>query len=241
MPDPTLTAFLGALQLADSAFPNGRYTLSHGLESFVQEGLVTPATSRSDLLEHVADQLEHGIAPADGVALAWAHRSVGGSPTTSPYDAELALAADVRLSAVKLAREARETSTRSGRATLRTAKDAFPGRAVAAYGDLVRDGTAPGNVAVVLGLVTAEQEVPCSEAVAMELYAFAAGWLNAAMRLGVADHRAVQAVLHDCGPVIARAARASCAAALEDMSSCTPLADVMAMHHELATLRLFTS
>jgi urease accessory protein len=33
-----LLALLRALQLADSFFPSGLYTLSHGLESFVQLG-----------------------------------------------------------------------------------------------------------------------------------------------------------------------------------------------------------
>jgi hypothetical protein len=49
---------------------------------------------------------------------------------------------------------------------------------------------------VVTGILTAELAVPLLHAVATELYAFAAGWLNAAIRLGVTDHRVAQAVLH---------------------------------------------
>lgn len=234
-------AFLAALQVADSAFPSGRYTLSHGLESFVQSGLVTADTGVSGLESLLADQLEHGIAPADGVALAWAHRAVTAAQAPEEYDEQLTCETDVRLSSVKLTREAREASARIGRGVLSTVVGSFAGPAVTAYNRLVRGGTVPGHGAVVMGLLTAELGLPLCHAVTAELYAFAAGWVNASVRLGVADHRMAQAVLHGCAPAVARAASAACESDLGDMMSCTPMADVMSMRHEHAALRLFRS
>ncbi|HET8601606.1 MAG TPA: urease accessory UreF family protein [Segeticoccus sp.] len=236
-----LVPLLTTLQLADSAFPSGRYTLSHGLESFVQSGAVTGDSGVAGLGGLLADQLEHGIAPADGVALAWAHRAVSQASCPEEYDEQLAVEADLRLSSVKMVQEARRASRRTGRGLLGTVAGSFAGPALTAYHRLVREGTAPGHAAVVMGLLTAEQQVPLAQAVAAELYAFAAGWLNAAVRLAVADHRTAQAVLHRCGPVIERAACAAGETELEDLASCTPLVDVMAMRHEQATLRLFMS
>ncbi|MGC9666107.1 urease accessory protein UreF [Planosporangium sp. 12N6] len=238
---PALPPFLAAVQLADSAFPSGRYTLSHGLESYVASGVVTAGSGVRGLLSLLTDQLEHGIATADGVALAWAHRAVSEAPDPRRYDEPLALAADARLTSVKLVREARDAAARTGRGVLGTAVGSFAGPALTAYARLVYRGAAPGNGAVVMGLLTAERQTPLVYAVAVELYAFAAGWLNAAVRLGVADHRMAQAVLHRCGPVIDRAAHQACATDLDDMSSSTPLADVMGMRHEQATVRLFMS
>ncbi|UQU67590.1 hypothetical protein COUCH_15525 [Couchioplanes caeruleus] len=239
--DDPLVPFLAAVQLADSAFPSGRYAFSHGLESFVQAGAMTAGSGTHGLWSLLTDQLEHGIATADGIALAWAHRAVSRAPSPDRYDEQLALDADLRLTSVKLGREGRDASARAGRGMLGTVVGSFAGPALTAYAALVSTGTAPGNGAVVTGILTAELGVPRRHAVATELYAFAAGWLGAAVRLGVADHRVAQCVLHRCGPVIDRAVHGACRGGLDDMSSSTPLADVMSMRHEQAGLRMFMS
>ena len=41
-----LASHLSLLQLSDSAFPSGRYTLSHGLEALAQSGRLTPPARR---------------------------------------------------------------------------------------------------------------------------------------------------------------------------------------------------
>jgi urease accessory protein len=233
-----LTGFLASLQLTDSAFPSGRYTLSYGLEAFVQAGLVTTATPAERLQELLADQIRHGLAPADGVALACAHRAA--LSDGDPVDLAAVGRVDDRLTAVKLPREARESSARVGRQLLTTAA-VFGAPAVADYGALVRIGVHPGNAAVALGLVNATVGVPVEHAVAGEMYAFAAGWLAAAIRLAVTDHRVAQLVLHRLAPELTAATAVACAGDVTDIRSCTPLADVMAMRHERAPLRLFSS
>ncbi|MET9774013.1 urease accessory UreF family protein [Streptomyces sp. NPDC006367] len=234
--DDGLRAFLGSLQLADSAFPSGRYTLSHGLEAFVQAGLVDRSTPPQTLADLLADQVRHGIGPSDGTALACAHRAAGEADATAR-----AGRVDTRLSEVKLPREVRESSVRTGRALLATATAAFGDGTVAAYARQVRSGRRPGNAAVVLGLVTASLGISREHAVAGELYSFASGWLTAAVRLAVIDHRAAQALLHRVAPVLAETARASCTAGVDDITACTPLIDIMSMRHERASLRLFMS
>ena len=118
-----LAGFLSVLQLSDSAFPSGRYTLSHGLETFAQEGLLERPCPPAALAQLLGDCIRFGVAPSDGVALACAHRAVA---PDGDIDLELVTRADERLSAVKLAREVREASTRTGRALLVTAT-AAPG------------------------------------------------------------------------------------------------------------------
>ena len=232
-----LAGFLSVLQLSDSGFPSGRYTLSHGLEAFAQTGLFETPTLAATLAALLGDCIRFGVAPADGVALACAHRAVALDGTV---DVELVVAADRRLSAVKLAREAREASTRSGRALL-AAAPAVAGVSMGGYRQLIDDGNAPGNHAVVLGLLDALLDVPRLEAVTAELYAFSAGWVAAAMRLGLADHLAAQSVLRRVRPVLVAAAERAVAGDVAQIASCTPLPDVMSMRHEHAELRLFAS
>jgi urease accessory protein len=71
-----LRSLLSLLQLSDSAFPSGRYTLSYGLEALVQSGYLTVPGEHSTLIRLLGDTIRFGAAPSDGLALACAHRAV---------------------------------------------------------------------------------------------------------------------------------------------------------------------
>jgi urease accessory protein len=233
-----LRSFYSALQLSDSAFPSGRYTLSYGLEGFVQNGEL--GARHSDALTAlVSDSIRLSAAPSDGVALACAHRAFDCEDNS--IDVDLVTRADERLTAVKLVREVRQASARTGRALLASAEAAFDTAALRPYAELVSAGGAPGNHAVVLGLVSASLSVPPPEAVAGELYAVAAGWAGAAVRLGLLDHRSSQRLLNRLRPVVAEAALRAVERDVEEISSSALLSDVMSMRHEQADLRLFAT
>jgi urease accessory protein len=226
-----LVAFLGSLQLADAAFPSGLYTLSHGLEAYAQAGEV-----RSDNLQLlIRDLLRFALGPADGVALANAHRAA------AEDDGERAAEADLRLTATKLAREARSASVRTGRQLLQIAVSLSDDPVLARHAARVRVGELPGNHAVALGLLQAAFGVSRELALAGELYAFSAGCVGAAIRLMVVDHRKAQQVLHALKPVIADVVGDNIEKDVHEIASNLPLVDVMASHHEHADARLFLS
>ena len=230
-------ALLAVLQLSDSAFPSGRYTLSHGLETFAHEGLLETPCAPDTLAALLGDYIRFGVAPSDGIALACAHRTVGAD---GDVDTERLVHIDRRLSAVKLAREGREASARTGRALL-AAAPAVAGVRMQGYLDLLEIGHAPGNHAVVLGLLSALLGIPPLGAVTGELSAFSTGWVAAAVRLGLTDHLSAQSVLRRVHPVLLKAAERAVAGDVDDISSCTPLPDLMSMRHEHAELRMFSS
>jgi urease accessory protein len=230
-------ALLAVLQLSDSSFPSGRYTLSHGLETFAQSGLLETPCAADILVALLGDYVRFGVGPSDGVALACAHRAVD---PDGGVNVELVVLADRRLSAVKLAREPRDASTRTGRALL-AAAPAVAGTPMRGYTDLIDLGQAPGNHAVILGLLAALLDVPRLDAVAAELFAVSAGWVAAAVRLGLTDHLTAQFVLRRVHPALAEAAERAVVGDVDDIVSCTPLPDVMSMQHEQAELRLFSS
>lgn len=226
-----LETFLGSLQLADSFFPSGLYTLSYAIETFAQAGLLRPAGLKALL----SDYLRHSVGPADGSALACAHRAAEAGTL------DLAAEADLRLTAVKLPREARESSERTGRQLLKTAAGLFGGEMLGAYAERVRSEALPANHAVVLGLALATLGVGRERALAGELYAFASGAVGSVVRLAVIDHLFAQAVLHGLKPVIAEMVQACRESRVSDIASSAPLIDIMAMRHERAELRLFMS
>lgn len=104
-----------SLQLTDSAFPSGFYTLSHSLEGFAQAGAVDSG-SLPLLLE---DLLLHGVGPADATALALAHRA------TAAGDPAAVVRIDEHLLATKLGREMRQAATRTGRQLLDLGQEVF--------------------------------------------------------------------------------------------------------------------
>ncbi|MGI9253289.1 MAG: urease accessory protein UreF, partial [Thermomicrobiales bacterium] len=154
-----LGAFISSLQLADSFFPSGLYTLSHGLESYAQAGKL----DAESLEPIIAGLLRHGAGPSDAAALAIAHRAA------TVADLELIEETDLRLSAVKLVREQRQASVRLGRQLLSLASDVFEDRLSGEYLRRVRERDLPGNHPVAVGIVKAGLGIPAREAVIGDL------------------------------------------------------------------------
>jgi urease accessory protein len=226
-----LASALVTWQLADTAFPSGSYTLSHGLEGYAQAGAIEPAA----LPALLRDLLLHAIGPADATALALAHRGAGED------DWELVRQADARLHASKLTREPRQASLRIGRQLLSVCGEVFPSPQLARLGELVSARRSPGTQAVVTGVAYAGMDVPQEEAVAADLFAFCTSFAGAALRLRLVDHRSAQVLVRGAAAPIAQATRAALRGGPEDVGGCAPLADVMSANHELAGARLFAS
>lgn len=224
-------ALLVCLQLADSAFPSGFYTLSHGLEGYAQAGAVTPETV-GDLL---ADLLRHTVGPADATASALAHRAARRG------DLDAVLAVDQRLHAASLNQEIRLAATRTGGQLLDVARALFPHRTLERYAALAADRRTPATQPVVAGVVHAVAGVDQRAAVTAGLFAFCASFAGAALRLRLVDHRGAQRLLRANAPVIGSVAALACRRDLTDLGGCTPIADVMSARHERAPAHLFAS
>ncbi|GAB3495664.1 urease accessory protein UreF [Amycolatopsis cihanbeyliensis] len=224
-------ALLVSLQLTDSAFPSGFYTLSHGLEGYVQDRAIEPHTM--PVLLH--DLLRHSIGPSDATALALAHRAALAG------DWERVIGVDRRLLATKLNREIRVAALRTGHQLLETAGAALGSVVLEKYAELVAAKRAPGLQAVAAAVTYAGAGIPADQAVASDLFAFAASFTGAALRLRLTDHRHAQVVLRAAAPVIEEVTTAALTRGLADLGGCTPMADAMSGLHERAEARLFTS
>ncbi|MFJ7204077.1 urease accessory protein UreF [Streptomyces sp. NPDC098789] len=224
-------ALLVSLQLTDSAFPSGFYTLSHGLEGYAQAKAVTPEGVPGLL----ADLLRHSVGPSDATALALAHRAASAGDWAGLGEI------DRRLCAAKLGEGLRRAATRTGRQLLDIARECLGGEALERYAELVAAKRAPGTQAVAAGVAYAAAGVPVRAAVVSDLFAFSSSFTGAALRLRLTDHRRAQVVLRDTAPVIEEVARAALRRELADLGGCVPLADVMSARHERAEARLFAT
>ncbi|HEY4279765.1 MAG TPA: urease accessory UreF family protein [Conexibacter sp.] len=226
-----LDASLVTWQLADSAFPSGSYTLSHGLEGYAQARAID-AGAVAALLD---DLLLHAIGPADATALALAHRAA------LEDDWATVCEVDARLHASKLTRETRQASLRIGRQLLPLCGEVFPSPQLERLAQLTAARTTPGMQAIVIGVSYAGAGVPQREAVGADLFAFCSSFAGAALRLRLADHRTAQLLLRGAAPAIEQATSAALLRGPQEIGGCAPAADVMSARHERADAKLFAS
>jgi urease accessory protein len=225
-------ALLALLQFSDGLFPAGGFAHSLGLETYVQDGVVT---DRAGLVAFVTGHLEGSAGPADAVATACAAR---GAPAG---DVAAWAALDARLEAMKPVPEARAASRQMGRQTLRvaaaTAGDAF----LVDLARAVDEGLAAGHHAAVVGAVLGRARAEPEAAAAAFLYTTAALLVGAGLRLAPLGQLDGQRVLAALRPRIARLARAAAAATAEDMWSFSPGIELAGIRHASLDTRLFRS
>lgn len=228
MDDASLVA---ALQLADSFFPSGMVTFSHGLETFVSLGL----QAGEDILPLLADYLRGKIAPCDLVAYAHAYRAA------EREDFARLQEIDRYLTASLLPQETRQGSSRSGRAILETLRATVDAKIFQQFASAVQTGDSAGNAAVSLGVLCAVWTIPLRAGALLHLYTFAVSFLSAALRLGHLGHREVQRILLELRPQFPPLVDMALGQGLEELYAFAPLADIRAMQHAYLPVRLFSS
>jgi len=240
MPDPTShlpvvapprsdTGLLGALQLGDSLFPSGGFTLSHGLETLAERKVITGAES---LHRWIARTVRWQVASSDGVAAAavWA----------AGDDLTLVAEIDQYLYASKLAREPREASERTGRQVL-ASLSTIAGGALTAYRRAVQAGCGRGLQPVVVGLAGRHLGISQRDTVLLLLHLHVSGCLGAAMRLIEVDDIEAQQIRLALVPTLSAAADEALTLDWHDMYTGAMQTELMAMLHEASSMRLFAT
>lgn len=229
-----------ALQWNDSAFPAGLYTLSHGLEGLVQDGVADAAT----LPAVVAGLLREAVGPVDATATLAAFAAADRGDLDGP---EGLVAVDLLVSAARPGAGARRASARVGAqlltmaAELDVGADGADGGVLAGYRARVAAGAAPGHQAPAMAVIQRALGLGAAECAAAGL----AGWVNgvagAALRLRLVDHVGAQRLIAAMAPVIEEVLDAAAERGIADIGAAAPIADIAAARHETAPARLFLS
>jgi urease accessory protein len=222
---------LVSLQLSDSAFPSGFYTMSHGLEGFRQ----FRAVDKDGVEGLLRGLLLHSVGPGDATALARAHEAARESDWGRVY------LVDEMLFAAKLNAEMRRASVRSGHQLTQVALAAIGGVGLEQFARAVASKRTPGCQPIATAVAYAAAGVGTEQAVASDVFAFSVSFLGAALRLRLTDHLQMQVILRAIAPVIAQATAEAMDRDLDDMGGCVPMADAMSAQHERADARLFAS
>jgi urease accessory protein len=225
-------ALLLALQYGDSAYPAGAFAHSWGLETAVAEGDVRDAAQLEAACRAL---LRHQAGPVDAAAAAGCREAA----VAGDFDRFSVI--DRRVSAARVAREAREASARVGRRLIAVSARAEDDGWLGELQRAVQARQTPGNQACVLGALAGRGGLQAIDAATLVLWTAANGLLSAALRLLPLSHDDVQAILVRLRPSINEAAAAACAADPLQLAGSAPQFDLWAMRHETAAVRLFAS
>lgn len=218
------------LQLADSLFPAGMYTMSNGLEAmFYLKKIKDP----EQFYNFIKTYLEQQLGPADYVALCNAYEA------SIKSDLDTLINIDNTLFAMKLVQEMRDASTRSGIQTLRCIKTFLDNKLFDDYYELVNNGKATGVYPVSLAVTSNALNIPKTNAGIILLYGFSASMVGAAMRLGMLHHFDGQKIIHNLRPVIANIVKNNINKSLSDIWQFAPAIDILQIKHELMDAKMF--
>lgn len=220
------------LQLADSFFPSGSYTLSHGLESLVQSGTITSA---SELETFVRLLLCNKVGSTDVVALAHTYRA------SVESDVAQIEQIDARLFAQTPTEKTRIAQRQSGRALLMVAEKTWPHELLTGLSQKTAEGSLNCLHPVVFAAVAQVAGLGEESAIAAFVHSFITGLLGAGIRLGVVGHLQAQQIRLSLSADMTTVCHSARELSLDDMWSCTPLIDLAQMRQVKLSRRLFAS
>jgi urease accessory protein len=223
-------ADLSMMQLSDSFFPTGMYSMSNGLEAIFYSGKKIKA---EELRELVKTYLEYQIGPADCTALGNAYEHAARS------DLLKLLEVDRVIFSMKLVQEIRDASIRSGTQLVRCIRSFSDNKILGQYDNAIRGGQAFGPYPVALAVAANAFLIPKEKAALVMLYSFSVSIVGAALRLGMLQHFDGQKVIDELKPTIVKVTKANINRPIEGIWQFAPSIDIIQISHERMNSKMF--
>lgn len=217
------------LQICDSLFPIGAFTLSNGLETFVQRGLIDSA---EQLGQYLTDYL--AVAPYQELgAMALAMRSAA--------DEAAWMYLDRLYTALRAPMEVRQGSAKLCMRLLKAAGQIAPLPVLEAYYARIRQGDCTGQHPIAVGLFAAEHGVDTQEALTIYGYSLLSAMTTHAAKCVPLRQLEAQRVLRDHLPALLQAVQDAQKVTQKDLGVSGAAFDILAMQHETLYTRLYMS
>jgi urease accessory protein len=223
-------ADLSMLQLSDSFFPTGMYSMSNGLEAIFYSGKKMKA---EELRELIAILLQYQIGPADCTALGNAYEQA------AKFNLPELLEVDKAIFSMKLVQEIRDASIRSGTQLVRCIRSFSNNKILCQYEDAIRSGRAFGPYPVALAVAANAFLIPKEKAALIMLYSFSVSIVGAALRLGMLQHFDGQKVIDELKPTILKVIKENINRPLEGTWQFAPSTDIIQISHERMNSKMF--
>ena len=220
------------MQLSDSFFPSGSYTLSHGLEFLVQSERIKQP---EDLVSFLRILLHNKIGTCDLVALIHSYKGIADENLTKIRQV------DARLFAQTAIAVSRQTQCQSGRALLMVAQSTWHNKQLETLAKDRLNNNFNCLHPVVFGVVGSIAGLNLTDTALAFLHGFVTGLLGAAIRLGILGHLQAQQISLSLAEDLEVIVLAASSMDLDLMYSCTPEIDLAQMRHARLNTRLFAS
>jgi urease accessory protein len=223
-------ADLSMLQLSDSFFPTGMYSMSNGLEAIFYSG---KKMKTEELRELIATLLQYQIGPADCTALGNAYEQAAKSNLSELLEVDRAIFS------MKLVQEIRDASIRSGTQLVRCIRSFSNNKILCQYDDAIRSSRALGPYPVALAVAANSFLIPKEKTALMMLYSFSVSMVGAALRLGMLQHFDGQKVIDELKPTILMVIKENINRPLEGIWQFAPSTDIIQISHERMNSKMF--
>ncbi|MGA7367551.1 MAG: urease accessory UreF family protein [Nitrososphaeraceae archaeon] len=224
---------IGLLQLSDSFFPSGMYTMSNGLESlfYSNRKLISDPEVLLNLLKVY---IENQLGPADCTALGAAYEQV------VKKDISNLLEVDKVIFSMKLIEEIRNASSRSGTQLLRCVGSFVTDHSIMnEYLKAISSKSATGVFPVALAVSAHSLGIPRNKAALIMLYGFTVSMVGAALRLGVLQHFDGQMVIHQLRNSLVNTIKSNIDRPLTGIWQFAPGIDLIQISHEKMSSKMF--
>jgi len=221
---------LTLMQMSDSFFPSGLYTMSNGLETLFDEKRIS---SESDVYDFLVVILEQQIGPADSIALSNAFEFAKDGNISG------ILQCDETLHSMKLVEESRNAACRAGSQMLKCILEICSNDLLESFSEKISNNKTPGTHAVVTGVCSFVMGLKKEQAAQMMFYGFCVSVTGAALRLGMIDHIQSQKILHRIKPIIKTILEKYKNTKIQNIWQFSPNYDLTQMTHEKKFSKMF--
>lgn len=226
------TSLLHLLHLCDPALPIGGFSHSAGLETYVQEGIVT---NKKTAQEFVTRQLSQNICYTDAALVSLAYDAACNN------DFKTILILDEASNAVKLPKEIRLASIRLGTRLLKIFENKTDFVLPNKYKSSVMRHQAFGHYCIAFGLLAQVLNIDKQEALTGFYYNAATGFITNAVKLIPLGQQDGQEILMSLFALIDDLVQQSLFPDKEMIGFCCAAFDIRCMQHEQLYSRLYMS
>ncbi|MFV0527301.1 MAG: urease accessory protein UreF [Lachnospiraceae bacterium] len=227
-----ISRYLQLQQIFAATFPIGSFSHSGGLETFVQEREVYDALTLGDYMYgYLQNVLRHFEGPAFCQAYEWG----------LVRDTSEVLRLDEQITAMKLSRESRQASLKTGKAFLRLVGQMPVSESYSRYCEQVQQETCYGNYCIAAGFLCANWGLDKRQSVASFLFASLNNMVQTGVKCIPLGQTQGQQVLHAMLEEITKTVEQLCEAAMPQITNFAPMSDIASMQHERLYSRLYMS
>jgi len=224
------------MQLSDSFFPSGMFSMSGGLESLFQNNIVT---NGDQIREFIIEQIEFQLIPCDCSVLSITMNAVKNNELSQ------IMSIDNKFYSMKLTKDIRNSLVRSGKQVFNclmymvndsNQKNHF----LKQFKSKIEKNETPCTYPVAMGIYSQCLDISLQSAMKILLYSYCSSVISAAIRLGIIQHLDAQKILGLLvEPVNTFVTNKIKEKTSTDIWQLTPLTEIHQMYHEHNESRMF--